>query len=73
MGIDHHAPYSQITVLDEEGRKLKAGRAFNTRSKVMRFLEGMEDGEKVIESGWSSSPMKDLMEELRLRLPIPLW
>jgi transposase len=70
MGIDHHAQYSQITVLDEDGREVKAGRVFNTRSEVKKFLEGLEDVEAVIESGRSSYTMVDLMEELGVRVKI---
>ena len=60
MGIDHHAQSSQLTVLDEEGREVKAGRVFNPRSEV----------EAVIESGRSSYTMVDLMEGLGVRVKI---
>ncbi len=53
MGIDHHKQYSHMTLMDEDGRVLKAGRVLNFRSEVEEFLRGVgEEVEAVIEAGF---------------------
>ena len=42
MGIDHHKQYSQLTLLDKEGREIKSGRVLNTEREVRGFLEGKD-------------------------------
>lgn len=65
MGIDHHKQYSQLTLLDKEGKEVKSGRVWNTEREVRRFLEG-KGGETraVIEAGRTSYVMVDLMKDL---------
>jgi len=52
MGIDHHKQYSHMTLMDENGKVLKAGRVLNLRSEVEEFLRRVGDEiEAVIEAG----------------------
>ena len=71
MGIDHHKQYSHMTLMDEKGNVLKAGRVMNLRSDVEEFLEGAGDEvEAVIEAGFSSYVMVDLLETLGVEVKI---
>jgi len=71
MGIDHHKQYSQMTLMDEEGKELKNDRVWNFRSEVEKFLQGAGDEVKaVIEAGRSSYTMVDLLEELGVDVKI---
>ena len=71
MGIDHHKQYSQMTLMDEEGKELKNERVWNFRSEVEKFLQGAGDEVKaVIEAGRSSYTMVDLLEELGVDVKI---
>jgi len=71
MGIDHHKQYSQMTLMDEDGRELKADRVWNFRSEVEKFLEGAgEEVKAVIEAGRSSYVMVDLLEQLGVDVKI---
>jgi len=42
MGIDHHKPYSHITLVDKRGQEIKSGRLENLRREVEEFLNGVE-------------------------------
>lgn len=65
IGIDHHKQYSQMTLMDEDGKELKASRVWNIRSEVEEFLQGAGDEVMaVVEAGRSSYVMVDLLEEL---------
>lgn len=55
IGIDHHRQYSQITLLDKKGEKLKSGRVANLRSELENFLSGIEEVKAVVEAGRSSA------------------
>lgn len=71
IGIDHHKQYSQMTLMDEGGKELKASRVWNTRSEVEKFLQGAGDEVKaVVEAGRSSYVMVDLLEELGVDVKI---
>ena len=71
MGIDHHKQYSQMTLMDEDGKELKNDRVWNFRSEVEKFLQGAGDEVKaVIEAGRSSYVMVDLLEELGVDVKI---
>lgn len=70
MGVDHHKQYSQMTVIDGEGKELKTGKVANVRKEVLEFLEGIEELEAVIESGRTSYTMVDLLEELGVGVKI---
>lgn len=71
MGIDHHKQYSQMTLMDEDGKELKNDRVWNFRSEVEKFLQGAGDEVKaVIEAGRSSYTMVDLLEELGVDVKI---
>ena len=71
MGIDHHKQYSHMTLMDENGDVLRAGRVMNSRREVEDFLSGVADEvEAVIEAGFSSYVMVDLMEELGVKVKI---
>ncbi|MFH1945556.1 MAG: IS110 family transposase [Acidobacteriota bacterium] len=65
MGIDHHKQYSHMTILDEKGDVIKAGRVLNRRQDVEEFVGGFhEDLRAVIEAGRATYTMVDLLEEL---------
>ena len=71
MGIDHHKQYSQMTLMDEDGKELRNDRVWNFRSEVEKFLQGAGDEVKaVIEAGRSSYTMVDLLEELGVDVKI---
>jgi len=60
-----------MTLMDEKGKILKAGRVMNFRSEVEEFLEGAGDKvEAVIEAGFSSYVMVDLLETLGVGIKI---
>lgn len=64
IGVDHHKQVSVMTILDEDGRELKAGRVLNFRAHVERFLAGFHPFTAVLEAGRSSYVMADLLREL---------
>lgn len=71
MGIDHHKQYSQVTLMDKDGKELRNDRVLNFRSEVEKFLQGAGDEVKaVIEAGRSSYVMVDLLEELGVDVKI---
>jgi transposase len=53
-----------MTILDEAGRERKSGRVENRREAVGRFLEGYQPFAAVLEAGYSSYVMADLLREL---------
>jgi len=57
MGIDHHNQYSHIALMDEKGKKLRAGKVANYRSELEKFLDGGREVKAVIEAGRSSYTM----------------
>ena len=71
MGIDHHKQYSHLTLVDEEGKKLKSGRVENHWIEVREFLDGVE-GEVmgVVEAGRSSYTMVDMMKEMGVTMKV---
>jgi len=71
MGIDHHMQYSQFTVLEANGKMIKAGRVWNTYDQVKEFLSGLEgEMEGVVEAGRSHYTIVDLMESFGVRMKI---
>jgi hypothetical protein len=48
VGIDRHHHYSHLTVINQQGRRLRSGRVANLQSEIERFLEGWEALEAVI-------------------------
>jgi transposase len=71
MGIDHHKQYSQMTLMDEDGKELRNDKVLNFRSEVEKFLQGAgEEVKAVIEAGRSSYVMVDLLEELGVEVKI---
>jgi len=71
MGIDHHTQYSHMTLMDENGKVLKAGRVLSLRSDVEEFLRRIGDEiVTVIEAGFSSYVMVDLLEVLVAKVKI---
>jgi len=60
-----------MTVMDEEGAIVKAGRVMNLRAEVEDFLEvAKKEAEAVIEAGRSSYTMADLLEEMGVEVTI---
>lgn len=71
MGIDHHKQYSHMTILNERGERIKAGRVLNRRKEVGNFITGLEAQlEAVIEAGRASYTMVDILEELGVKVNI---
>ena len=64
IGVDHHKQWSVMAVRDEDGREVKFGRVENRREAVRSFLEGLKPFQAVIEAGYSSYVMADLLREL---------
>lgn len=64
IGVDHHKQSSFLTVLDEDGHEVKSGRVDNRREAVSRFLKGCEPFKAVLEAGYCSYVMADLLREL---------
>ena len=64
IGVDHHKQWSVMSVVDEPGREVRFGRVDNRREAVRSFLEGLEPFQAVIEAGYSSYVMADLLREL---------
>jgi len=60
-----------MTLMDENGKVLKAGRVLNLRSEVEKFLRRVGDEiEPVIEGGFSSYVIVDLLEVLVAKVKI---
>ena len=71
MGIDHHKQYSHMTLIDENGKVQKAGRVLHLHNEVEEFLRRVGDEiEAVIEAGFSSYVMVDLLEVLVAKMKI---
>jgi len=70
VGIDHHRQYSHMTLMDQEGQTIRAGRVPNLRAEIEKFLEGIEEVEAVIETGRSSYTMVDVLEEMGVAVKI---
>jgi transposase len=64
IGVDHHKQTSFLTIVDEDDRELKSGRVENRREAVSRFLEGFEPFKALLEAGYCSYVMADLLREL---------
>jgi transposase len=75
IGVDFHKAYSHMTVLDAQGRILKAGTVPNTADAVRAFVAPYrEGGQAVVEATRNWTVMYDLLEnELeRVHLAHPL-
>jgi transposase len=60
-----------MTVLDEEGQEIRAGRVLNFRHEVKDFLEGLEErAEAVVEAGRTCYVMADLLGDLGVSVKI---
>jgi len=64
IGVDHHKQWSVMSILGDVGPEVKYGRVDNRRDAVRRFLEGCEPFTAVVEAGYSSYVMADLLREL---------
>lgn len=64
IGVDHHKQSSFMTVLDEDGQEVKRGRVDNRRASVSRFVKGCLPFQAVLEAGYCSYVMADLLREL---------
>ena len=71
IGIDQHKQYSHMTVLDETGREIKAGRVLNLRGEIGSFLEGIvPDAQGVVEAGRSCYVVPDILKEMGVEVII---
>jgi transposase len=76
IGVDHHKQTSFLTILGEEDdRELKTGRVENRREAISRFLKGYEPFAAVLEAGYCSYVMVDLLKELggEVKIANPLY
>lgn len=64
IGVDHHKQWSVMSVWGEVGPEVKFGRMDNRGEAVRRFLEDFRPFKAVIEAGYSSYVMADLLREL---------
>ena len=48
IGVDFHKAYSHMTVLDQQGHVLKAGRVPNTRDTIQAFVAPYRDGGQAV-------------------------
>jgi transposase len=63
IGVDFHKAYSHMTVLDAEGRVVKAGRVANTADAVRTFVSPYrQGGQAVVEATRNWTVMHDLLE-----------
>ena len=73
VGIDDHRQYSHLTVMDQEGQTIRAGRVPNIRVEIEKFLEGLEALEALLKTyrhletrfGESAALVEKLYEESR--------
>jgi transposase len=71
IGIDQHKQYSHMTVLDETGREIKAGRVANLRGEIESFLEGIvPDAQGVVEAGRACYVVTDMLKEMGVEVII---
>jgi transposase len=59
-----------MTLMDQEGQTIRAGRVGNVRVEIEKFLEGLEAVEAVIETGRSSYTMVDVLDEMGVSVKI---
>jgi transposase len=63
IGVDFHKAYSHMTVLDADGRVVKAGRVANTAEAVRTFVSPYrQGGQAVVEATRNWTIMHDLLE-----------
>jgi transposase len=63
IGVDFHKAYSHMTILDAEGRMMKAGRVANTAEAVHAFVAPYRDAaQAVVEATRNWTIMYDLLE-----------
>jgi len=71
MGVDNHKQRSHLTVMEEDGTIVKAGPVLNSRSEILEFIRGLEtEMEAVIEAGYSSYVLVDILEELGVEVKL---
>jgi transposase len=64
IGVDFHKAYSHMTVLDQQGHVLKAGRVPNTRDAIQAFVAPYRDGgQAVVEATRNWTVVYDLLED----------
>jgi transposase len=64
IGVDFHKAYSHMTVLDQQGHVVKAGRVPNTRDAIRAFVAPYRDGgQAVVEATRNWTVVYDLLEE----------
>jgi transposase len=65
LGIDCHKKYSQVAVLDEQGKFIMNSRLVNTKEHFNNFLDNIgEPCHAVIEAGYIWGVMYDLLKDL---------
>jgi hypothetical protein len=63
IGVDYHKAYSQLTVLDADGRQVRQGRIANTEEAVHAFVGPYgQQAEAAVEATRNWTVMYDLLE-----------
>jgi transposase len=71
IGIDQHKQYSHMTVLNEKGQEIRAGRVANMQGEIERFLEGIvPDAKGVVEAGRACYVVSDILKDMGMEVII---
>jgi len=72
IGIDAHKRYSQITIMQEDGKIINWYKANNDRKSIKRALSPYaQDGSKpVLESGWNWGLIYDMISDCNLEVKV---
>ena len=64
VGVDYHKDSSYVTVVDDQGRRVREGRIANSPEALAGMLGGLKQTSAVLEAGRNWSVMYDWLEEL---------
>lgn len=72
IGIDAHKRYSQITIVQENGKIINRYKVNNDRNSIKRTLRPYaQDGAKaVLESGWNWGLIYDMVSDCDLEVKV---
>ena len=72
IGIDAHKRYSQITIMQENGKIINRCKVNNDRKSIKRVLSPYaQDGSKaVLESGWNWGLLYDMFSDCDLEVKV---
>lgn len=71
LGIDNHKKYSQVAVLNEEGKSVMNVRIVNKKETFSKFIYGLKEPcQGVIETGYSWGTTYDMLEDLGVEMTL---